>query len=349
MLRSTPFTPSRAMGVLMRVVSIEEHFTIPELAARISSTRILERGNPPPDRAPKLLGAIHAQLADLGDARIADMDAANITLQVLSWAGPGADLLDADEALGWTRECNDALAEAIAAQPSRFSGFAHLPMTMPEAAAEELDRCVRTLRFKGGMVNGTTGGRFLDHPSYEPLLDCAERLDVPLYIHPNIPPAAVREGYYADLPRDTGFLLSTYGFGWHAEVAVHVLRMVLSGTLDRHPGLKLVIGHMGEFLPMTLDRTTRMLGIELDGHLTRPIAQQLRDQVWVTTSGQFTLPPLRAAIDTFGIDRILFSVDYPYSTNAEGSALLQMLPFAPRDIAKIGHGNADLLLRLSAA
>ncbi len=106
----------KALGVFMRVVSIEEHFTIPELAARISSTRILDRGNPPPDRAPKLLGAIRAQLADLGDGRIADMDAADITLQVLSWAGPGADLLDDDEAVGWTRECNDALAETIAGQ-----------------------------------------------------------------------------------------------------------------------------------------------------------------------------------------------------------------------------------------
>ncbi len=295
-----------------------------------------------------MLATIRTPLADLGHSRIADMDATGITVQVLSWAGPGAELLTANNAIDWSRECNDALGEAIAAYPSRLAGFAHLPLTEPEAATVELERCICSLGFKGAMINGTTDGRFLDHPSFEPLLSCAEQLDVPLYIHPNIPPKEVMESYYSGLPRDTGFLLATYGFGWHAEIAIHVLRMVLSGTLKRHPRLKLIIGHAGEFLPMTLARTTTMLGGELEGHMTRSIAQQLREQVWVTTSGQFTLPPLRAAIDTFGIERVMFSVDYPYSSNTEGRTLLDALALEPEDIARISSGNADELLKLQA-
>lgn len=342
---------------MSRVVALEEHFSLPHLLARIPVDRILARGNPTPAHAPHLLAQTQAPLNDLGSGRLADMDAHGITMQVLSWAGPGADLLAGAEAVEWAAECNDTLSAAIAAHPDRFAGFAHLPVTEPEAAAAELKRTVVEHGFKGAMINGITLGGvpagaqtpenlFLDHPSFEPLLACAESLDVPLYLHPNLPPNAVRQAYYSGLPEGMGFLLAAYGFGWHAEVAVHVLRLVLSGTLDRHPRLKLIVGHAGEYLPMVLARTENLLHAEVRDQLKRPISEQLRSQLWITTAGQFTLPPLRVAIDVFGLDHVLFSVDHPYNTNAEGRAFLDSLPLAPDDRDRFSHGNADRLLKL---
>ena len=219
-------------------------------------------------------------------------------------------------------------------------------MTAPDAAADELERCVRSLNFVGTMINGTTDDKFLDDSIFDPILARAEQLDVPIYLHPNIPPEAVRKAYYDNLPTPMGFSLSIAGFGWHAETAIHVLRLILSGTLDRHPKLKLIIGHMGEFLPMTLARTSSVMAPETTQHLTRSVAQTLQDQVYVTTSGQFTYPPFMALLQTFGIDRVLFSVDYPFSANISGRQFLDHLPLAPADIQKIAHGNADRLLKL---
>lgn len=331
----------------MRVVALEEHFNIPSLLARLPPARIIARGNPPPGKAPALFARAAPPLADTGPARLQDMDQHGITMQVLSWAGPGADLLDGEEAVFWAKACNDALAEIIAAHPTRYAGFAHLPTSLPEESARELERCVRHYGFRGAMINGTTNGLFLDHPSYTPLLACAEALNTPLYLHPNFPSEAVRAAYYGGLPETAGALLSSYAYGWHAETGIHVLRLILSGALDRHPGLKLIIGHAGEYLPMTLARTDNLTSGEVARFLQRPIGAQLRAQVWITSAGQFTLPPLRAAIDVFGLDHVMFSVDYPFNTNAEGRAYLDSLPFAPADLEKFCHGTADALLGLS--
>lgn len=175
-------------------------------------------------------GGWTSALADLGASRIADMDAARISKQVISWAGPGADLLTPDEGVPWCRAVNAALAAAIAVYPGPYAGFAHLPVTAPEAAADELSRCVAELGFMGAMINGTTDGRFLDHPSFEPLLVRAAQLDVPIYLHPNLPPPAVIAAYYAGLTERTR-LSVVHVWIWHAEVGLHVLRLVFSGSL----------------------------------------------------------------------------------------------------------------------
>jgi hypothetical protein len=286
------------------------------------------------------------QLADLGPDRIAGMDASGITMQVLSFSGPGADLLEPAESIRFARDSNDGLARRIAERPDRYAGFAALPMTAPDAAADELERAVGELGFRGAMVNGTTEGRFLDDPVFAPILARAERLGVPLYIHPHLPPEPVRHAYYDGLPGNAGFLLSMAGWGWHAETAMHVLRLVLAGTLERHRGLRLIIGHMGEMLPMMLARCDAILGQEAKG-LRRGVAQTILDQVHITTSGIFTLPPLLAALTTFGAERIIFSIDYPYSPNRMGRDFLDKLPLSPDDIVRIAHGNADRLLRLT--
>ncbi len=332
----------------MRIVALEEHFNVPDLVARIDPALIQRRGFPPPGVVWSQVTK-RAELADLGPARIADLDAAGITLQVLSVSGPGADLLEGEAGIALARDYNDALARGVAAHPGRLAGFAHLPMRAPAAAADELERAVGELGFLGALVNGLTDGRCLDHPDFDPLLARAAALDVPIYIHPGISEEPVRHAYYDGLPGQMSYVMATAAWGWHIETAVQVLRLVLSGTLDRHPGLKIVIGHMGEALPFMLARCEQTLAGEAAKVLARTVTQTIMDQVWITTSGFFTLPPFLAALQTFGADRILFSVDYPFAPNAAARTFLDALPVSPADRAKIAHGNADRLLKLAPA
>ena len=298
----------------MRVVALEEHFTVPSLVRRIDPGAISRRGFRPRKAPPG--GPSPMELApEIGERRLQSMDAAGITVQVLSNTGPGPDLVPGPEGVAMAREMNDFLAAAIARHPDRFAGFAVLPMQSPDATAAELARAVRELGFVGALINGTTEGRFLDHASYDGLLAAAVDLDVPIYIHPHLAPEAVRQAYFADLQPGASRVLEAAGWGWHSETAIHVLRLVLSGALDRHRRLKLIIGHMGEMLPMMLARVDEVFALDIE-HLERPISRTILDQVWLTTSGIFTEPPFLAALLTFGIDRIMFSVDYPYAPNA---------------------------------
>jgi len=332
--------------LFMRVVALEEHFTVPALARRIDPDAMSRRGFRPrkaPTSGPNPLDL----LPDIGEARLKAMDAAGITIQVLSNTGPGPDLVPGADGIALARELNDHLAAAIARHPDRYAGFAVLPTQSPEACAAELSRAVKDLRFSGALINGTTQGRFLDHPSYDGLLAAAVELDVPIYIHPHLPPEPVRQAYYSDLPPGAARVLQSAAWGWHSETAIHVLRLVMAGTLDRHPRLKLIIGHMGEMLPMMLQRIDEVSAVDTD-HLSRPVSRAILDQVWLTTSGIFSEPPLLAALLTFGIDRIMFSVDYPYSPNSKGRDFLGRLSLAPADMAKFTHRNADALLKLNA-
>ncbi len=324
----------------MRVVALEEHFAVPALIRQIGSDAIARRGFPVgrwkgPD----------AQLADLGVERLRDMDRTGITVQVLSASGPGADLVDGADGVSLARAMNDVLARAIAEHPARFAGFAHLPMRSPQAAADELERATRELGFCGVMINGMTEDCFLDDARFEPVLSRAEQLDVPIYLHPNLPPESVRKAYFTGLPGITDFLLAGPGWGWHSELALHVLRLVLSGAFDRHPTLKLIIGHMGEGLPAMMARCDQIFGPHIN-HLARSVSQTILDHVSITTSGLFTMPPFEVALAIFGVDRILFSVDYPYSSNSHGEEFLQGLSVSAVDLEKVAHGNADRILKL---
>ncbi len=329
----------------MRIVALEEHYTFPDLAARIDPAVVVQRGYPHPD-APSVRPDVDNRLMDFGAARLASIDEAGISLQVLAPSGPGADLLPPSEGPSLAREMNDRLAAEIARQPNRYAGFAHLPLTAPDAAAEELERCVAKLGFHGCMVNGTTNGLFLDDPSFEPLLARAEALDTPIYIHPGIPPKAVRDAYYDKLSGPIPAIFARAGWGWHAETAVHVVRLALSGALDRHPNLKIIIGHQGEGLPAMLDRFDETFAHTTPKFHRRSVSQTILDQVHVTTSGFYNLPSFLLLLQTFGADRIMFSVDYPFSSNAAARKFLDALQVAPADREKIAHGNADRLLGL---
>ncbi|MDE2582699.1 MAG: amidohydrolase [Rhodospirillales bacterium] len=332
----------------MRIVALEEHFIVPDLAARIDPALVQRRGFPPPGVA--WSGVTRRdELADLGPARIADLDAAGITVQVLSVSGPGADLVAGADGIRLARDYNDALARGVAAHPGRLAGFAHLPMLAPEAAADELERAVRELGFHGALINGLTDGRCLDHPAFDPILGRAAALDVPIYIHPGVAAEPVRHAYYDGLPGQMSYVMATAAWGWHIETAVQVLRLVLSGAMDRHPGLKIIVGHMGEALPFMLARCEQTLAAEAAKVLRRTVTQTILDQVWITTSGFFTVPPFLAALQTFGADRIMFSVDYPFAANPAARRFLDMLPVSPADREKIAHATADTLLKLPAA
>jgi predicted TIM-barrel fold metal-dependent hydrolase len=276
------------------------------------------------------------------------MDKAGITVQVLSNSGPGPDLMPGAEGAAIARAMNDHLAAAIAKHPGRLAGFAVLPMQNPEACPAELTRCVKELGFSGALINGTTNGLFLDHPSYDGLLSTAEALDVPIYIHPHLPPEPVRQAYYSGLPDGSARVLESAGWGWHQETAIHVLRMVIAGTFDRHPRLKVIIGHMGEMLPVMMARIDDVFRYDAS-HLQRPISQTILDHVWLTTSGIFTEPPFLAALQTFGIDRLIFSVDYPYAPNVKGRQFLDRVSLSPADMEKLTHGNVDALLKIKPA
>ena len=317
----------------MRVVALEEHFSVPALVKRIDPGAISRRGYKP-RKAPAGRPNPLENLPEIGEKRLKSMDDAGITVRVLSNTGPGPDLVPGPDGVAIAREMNDHLAAAVARHPKRFAGFAALPMQSPDACAAELVRAVKELGFVGALINGTTEGRFLDHPSYDGLLAAAVELDVPIYIHPHLPPEPVRQAYYSDLQPGATRVLESAAWGWHSEIAIHVLRMVLAGTLDKHPKLKLIIGHMGEMLPVMLARIDEVSALDIE-HLKRPISRAILDQVWITTSGIFSQPPFIAALQTFGIDRIMFSVDYPYAPDAKGREFLE------RGLARSGrHGEA---------
>jgi uncharacterized protein len=316
----------------MRIISLEEHIALPEFAHEIQQW-------PLPEQAVQ-------KLADISDARLKSMDDNGIDIQVLSVVGRGSESLPAREALSFAVRYNDILAAKIATHPTRFKAFAHLPMCSPEAAANELERAKTEHHFCGALINGLTNGKFLDLPEFRPLLQKAEQLQMPLYLHPGMPPETVAEAYYSDLPGSTGIMLACGGWGWHAETALQVLRLIITGTLDRYPRLKIIIGHMGEMIPMMMSRLDEKFNVTSTGYHQRSVSKTLRDQVHITTSGIFTLPPLMTALGTFGIDNVMFSVDYPFSTNEAGKQLLESIPLPPEEVAKIAGGNAERLLGL---
>ena len=324
----------------MQTIALEEHFWTARLAAA--------PGTGPLARAD---GArLDERLRDLGPARIASMDAAGIDVQVLSHAQPAAQGVAGDQGVTAAREANDALAAAIARHPDRLAGFATLPAGDPRQAAAELERAVQGLGLVGCMVHSTLGtsGAFLDDERFEPLLAACEDLDVPLYLHPSPAPGEVAAVLFGGLKPAVAARLATNAWGWHAEAGLHALRLVASGTFERHPALKLIIGHCGEMLPFMLARVDEVLPPAVTG-LPHPPSTYARRNVWVTTSGMFSLPPVLCSIAVMGIDRVLFSVDYPFAENQAGRHLLDALPLSPADKAKVAGENAARLLRLAGA
>src|SRR5271157_5836051 len=229
----------------MRVITLEEHFATPLFldgpGQDLKKAALKFEG-----RAIKLI----EPLCDIGDKRLAAMDAAGIDFQMLSLTSPGTEQLDAGDAIALARDTNDAVAEAVKKHPKRFGGFAALPTMMPDKAAVELQQRLRSGAFKGAVINGHVRGRYLDDKFFWPILERAEALRVPIYLHPTRPPQPVIDASYSgNFSPEVTALLAASAWGWHIETAIHILRLILSGAFDKYPDLQLIIGHLGEALP----------------------------------------------------------------------------------------------------
>ncbi len=331
----------------MRVITVEEHFHHPE-----ASARVLELAGPPPGAPDAGFGAFLQRFAPdkdsaerLGGKRLEHMDRVGIDIQVVSHGANSPSSLDHPEAVDLCRRVNDALAEQISQHPTRFRGFATIPLHEPAAAADEMRRCVNELGFVGTLVMGTCGGLFLDDERFDPVLAAAEEVDLPIYVHPGVPPAPVQMAYYAgNWPAALQFLFSSPAFGWHAEAGIHVLRLILSGALDRHPRLKLLSGHWGELVAFWLDRFDETIGWA--DYLQRPVSEYYREHVWVTPSGMYSENQLKFILAEVGSERIIYSEDFPYVVRDNVSDFLEQADLTDDERNAIAHGNAENVMRI---
>jgi predicted TIM-barrel fold metal-dependent hydrolase len=313
------------------IIAIEEHYWDPELTKYYKGPEA-GRGNETDER-----------LYDLGSLRLKEMDEAGIDVQVLSHGAPATQKLPIEIAAALTAQVNDHLAKVCAANPKRFAAFAALPTAEPNAAADELERAVTKLGFKGAMIHGLANGEFLDHKKFWPIFARAEKLDVPIYFHPSLPNAQVTEIYYQDYAKDFPLVVRP-AWGFTVETATQAIRLVLSGVFEAHPKLKIILGHFGETLPFLLWR--------IDAALKRPGQKPMsfRDifsnNFYVTTSGFFSNPALLCCVMEMGVDHILFAVDWPFVMNAPAVDWMKDVPLSDGDRAKILSGNAKRLLKM---
>lgn len=313
------------------VIAIEEHYWDAELATHFEGVESSQ------------MSLIESRLRSFGDDRIRDMDAAGIDIAVLSHGAPSGQRLAADIAVPLIARVNDRLHDAVRNNPDRFAAFCALPTTNPEAAADELERCI-AMGFKGAMLHGLSNGEFLDHRKFWPIFARAEQLDVPIYLHPSLPHTDVVAAYYADYMEEHP-LFARPAWGFTVECATQAIRLMLSGVFEKHPDLKIILGHMGESLPFQIWR--------IDSALKRPggTAIGLRDiftrNFWITTSGFFSTPALLCSVMEMGVDRIMFAVDWPFvAESSPGTTWMDGVPLSAADRHKIMGGNARALLRL---
>jgi predicted TIM-barrel fold metal-dependent hydrolase len=306
-----------------KIITIEEHFTSPKL-------RDLRGDKDTP---------LQRKLDDLGTLRIRDMDEAGIDFQILSENTPATQDLDPETAVALARDSNDLLYETVRRHPDRFGGFATLPTPDPAAAADELERTVTRLGFRGAMIMGLTHGRFMDDKQFWPIFERAAALDVPVYIHPSLPHPAVMDAYFKEHPALAGAPL-----GFTIETLTHTCRLVVSGLFDAYPRLKIIVGHLGETAPFLLRRTSDTLARQMT--MPRSFADYYREHFWLTTSGAFSDTALTCSIAEMGAGRIMFSVDWPYQGNLAGRKWLDAAPVNAHDRALIFGGNAAKLLKL---
>ncbi len=343
----------------LKIICLEEHVSDPSLGKAAQAATVAafpyfadlnSRYSDDPD-APGQLPALQPgrQAARLAAApaaeRIAAMDANGIDVQVLSYSDL-TQLVPPGAAQDLARDANDRMAATIGDHPTRLAGFCTLPWQDPDAAVQEIERAAHELGLYGCMLSGHPGeDALIDDARYAPVLAALEALRMPLYIHPGPLLPAVQRPYYAGFDKEVSARFSLMGWGWHLEAGIQVVRLILSGALDRHPGLRLISGHWGEMVPFFLQRMDDMMPSEVTG-LSRTISRTYRDQVSVTPSGMLNLPHFRFIHEVLGAERIMMSVDYPYLTMRGARAWLEVLPIDEDERAAIAHGNAKALLRL---
>lgn len=326
--------PDTAKGKRLGKVALEEHFMVPDFVDYFAETY--------PNISPEIAKRGLAALLDLGDERIAIMDRNQIDFVVLSLAGPGVQVeKDAAVALKKAKAVNDLLAGAIQKHPGRFGGFAHLAMQNPAEAANELERCVRELGFQGAMINGQTNGEYLDLDKYSVFWERVAALEAPIYLHPGNP--IDHPAVYGGHPELWGPVCS-----WAFETAAHALRLVFAGVFERYPKARLILGHMGETLPISLWRFDSRWPISHRGSMTlaEPPSFYIRRNIAITTSGVCSDVSLRCALDAMGDGNVMFSVDYPFERTEVAAQFIENAKISEEQRLKVASGNAKRILRL---
>ena len=316
------------------LITLEEHFF---------STAVGSALNDKYTEQFKAISGLQEQLTDLEHRRLADMEKGQVSLQVISHA-PGAP---------GPKECmaaNDQLEDAIKRNPSRFAGFAVLPVAEPEECAKELERTVKEQGFVGALIDCHFNGRYFDGDEYDVMWRTFEALDVPCYIHPTWPSDDMLPRYTGNFTAGAARSLGASGWGWHNEVGLHVLRLYASGKFDKFPKLKIIIGHFGEMIPFMLQRIEK-LSVRW-GDQRRKWRQVYDENIWITTSGCWSLDPMRCILSNTRIDHILYSVDYPFERNENGLKWIKELEesglVTKEQLNMIAYKNSENLLRVHA-
>ena len=285
------------------------------------------------------------RLADFTEYRIPEMDKHGVDMQVLSLTAPGVQMQpDTQTAVADARAANDFLATVVSEHPGRFHGLAAVPLQDPHQAAAELRRSVQELGLCGALVNDHTMGHYLDEPQYEPFWETLQDLGVALYIHPN----PVQYGEWKVVQGYPGLDFGTWG--WNHRTGGHALRLIFGGVFDKFPDAKIILGHMGEFLPAQLFRMDHLypdLDSKAQKQLKKLPSEYFTTNVAITTSGVFSHQALADAINTIGIDNVMFSIDYPFESTEPAAEFMRTAPLAPADKERVAHANAERILRLN--
>jgi 2,3-dihydroxybenzoate decarboxylase len=330
---STQSEPSGASPVKVRKIALEEHFMLADFVGYLAETKQNIR--------PQLFDKALPLLSDFGDRRLETMDRNGIDYVVLSLSGPGVQIeKDTRKAIRLARQANDALAKEVHDKPSRYGGFAHLALQDAAHAADELERCVKQLGFKGALINGATNGLYLDDRRYDVFWERVQALQVPVYIHPANP--TDHPAMYADHPEMWGPTWS-----WAVETCSHAMRLIFSGTFDRYPQANIILGHMGETLPIQLSRLDSRYPISNQKYqiLKKP-SEYVRQNVYITTSGVCSDAALRCSIDALGLDKVMFSIDYPFEQTETASAWIDSAQLSNEERVAVAGANAVRLMRI---
>jgi predicted TIM-barrel fold metal-dependent hydrolase len=288
-------------------------------------------------------------LAEIGPRRIGAMDEAGLNVQILSAHTPGVQNVPGKEGIDFAYRLNKMLVDGpMVTYPGRFQAFATLPLQNPEASADELERAVREDGFLGCLTNGIIGKKFLDHPDFEPVLTRAEALGKPIYIHPGLPPDEVFQIYYSNMRPEyqkefQDQVLSISAYGWHQEVVTQCVRMITSGVFDRHPGLQIIIGHMGEGLPFFYKRILEKMSEVTESSLDKPFEQYFHDNFWFTTSAFPQTELLDLLLKYISVDRVMFATDYPFADIKTQTDWFRAVDLPREAKEKIAFRNAEKL------
>ncbi len=332
------------MAKKFKAIACEEGFNFAEI---MSEAVKVAAAQPPLVKALNPFGGsgglwdvLGAKLGDLGDARIAQMDQDGIDMQLLLLSSPGVQTLEENLAIELAAMSNDRLGAAIVARPTRLAGLAAVAPQNPEKAALELQRGVRTLGLKGCVINSHTNGEYLDDRKFWPILECAQALDVPIYIHPRDPAPSM--GGPLGIP---GFLV---GWGWALEVGTHAIRLIASDVFDEFPKLRFVIGHMGEGIPFLLPRLDTRYARDRGRKRKMMPSEYFKEHFVITTSGMNYSRQLAMTVEELGVERVLFAADWPFEPSKEAVEGVENAPLIDDDKEKIFHTNAERVFKLGA-